>query len=77
MTLEKHRLDGIPQITRKTLPAPEFEALLKGAGYSYLGSAPAQGGRRKTWWTHGTHRRVEVIYSPDMQTVITAYHPEP
>lgn len=76
MTLEKHRLDGIPRITRRTLPTSEFEAMLKGAGYTYLGSAPAQGNRHKAWWTHDTYRRVEAIYSPDRQIVITAYHTE-
>ena len=47
MTLDKHKLDGIAQITAKTLPAENFEALLLGAGYQRLGSAPARGNRIK------------------------------
>jgi hypothetical protein len=75
MTLDKHTLDGIPPITSKTLPASDFEATLINAGYTKIGTAPAQGNRIKSWWTHPTYRRVEVIYSPDMALAITAYHP--
>ncbi|MEM8642987.1 MAG: hypothetical protein AAGG51_29845 [Cyanobacteria bacterium P01_G01_bin.54] len=74
MTLDKHRLDGIAQITTKTLPTGEFEALLLGADYKKAGSAPARGNRLKVWWTHPQYRRIEAIYSPDGSTAITAYH---
>ena len=65
MTLDKHLLDGIPQITTKTLPSTEFELLLLTAGYGKIGTAPAQGNRLKVWWTHSTFRRIEAIYSAD------------
>ncbi|MFM7471682.1 MAG: hypothetical protein ACKO5P_09270 [Nodosilinea sp.] len=74
MTLDKHKLDGIAQITAKTLPAENFEALLLDAGYQRLGSAPARGNRMKVWWNHPTHRRIEAIYSSDATITITAYH---
>ncbi len=74
MTLDKHKIDGVPQITAKVLPTEEFDALLAEAGYSKLGSAPAQGNRMKVWWTHPTYTRVEAIYSPDGSVAITAYH---
>lgn len=74
MTLDKHELDGIPQITSKTLPKEDFETLLGKAGYQLTGSAPAKGNRIKVWWNHTTYRRIEAIYSPDGQIVITAYH---
>lgn len=74
MTLDKHQIDGIPQITKKILPSTEFELLLLTAGYEKVGIAPAQGNRLKVWWTHTTFRRVEAIYSPDGKTAITAYH---
>lgn len=74
MTLDRHKLDGIAQITAKTLPATEFEELLLGAGYSQIGTAPARGDRLKVWWTHLTCRRIEAIYSPDGSVAITAYH---
>jgi len=74
MTLDKHKLDGIPQITVKTLPSTEFELLLLTAGYSKMGTAPAQGNRMKVGWTHSTFRRIEAIYSPDGIVAITAYH---
>ncbi len=41
MTLDKHTIDGIPQITRKILPTQEFDTLLTQAGYSKIGTAPA------------------------------------
>lgn len=75
MTLDRHVLDGVPQIKSKTLTAAAFEKLMFTAGYSQMGSAPAQGNRIKVWWTHPTFRRVESIYSPDKKIVITAYHP--
>lgn len=74
MTLDKHQIDGIAKITAKTLPAQVFEQLLLNAGYSKIGTAPAQGNRVKSWWTHPNYRRVEVIYSPDSSIAITAYH---
>ena len=63
MTLDKHKLEGIPQIQEKTLPTETFEALLNEAGYAKLGEAPAKGNRVKIWWGHKTHQRVEVICS--------------
>ncbi|CBN57015.1 MULTISPECIES: hypothetical protein [Kamptonema] len=74
MTLDKHKLDGIPQITVKTLLSTEFELILLTAGYAKIGTAPAQGNRLKVWWTHSTFRRIEAIYSPDGTVAITAYH---
>jgi len=74
MTLDKHKIEGIPRITTRTLPSEEFDALLIQAGYSKIGSAPAQGNRLKVWWTHPTFDRVEAIYSPDGKIAITAYH---
>ncbi len=74
MTLDKHQFDGIGKITAKTLPTLTFEQLLLDTGYTKIGTAPAQGNRIKTWWTHPTYRRLEVIYSPDTKIVITAYH---
>ncbi len=74
MTLDKHKIDGVPQITTRVLPSKEFDALLTQAGYSKIGSAPAQGNRVKSWWTHSTFARVEAIYSPDETLAITAYH---
>ncbi len=55
MTLDKHKLDGIDQITAKTLLTKEFEDLLVGAGYQRAGSAPAKGNRVKVWWNHLKH----------------------
>lgn len=74
MTLDKHKLDGVDQITVKTLPAEDFDDLLLGAGYQRMGSAPARGSRIKVWWNHPTYRRIEAIYSPDETIAITAYH---
>lgn len=74
MTLDKHKIDGIPQITSKTLPATEFDSLLTAAGYTKIGSAPAKGNRIKSWWSHQKFARVEVIYSPDNRLAIMAYH---
>lgn len=75
MTLEKHSIDGLPGITSKILDAEVFENLMKQAGYSLSGSAPAKGDRIKVWWNHEDYRRVEAIYSKDKCIVITAYHP--
>jgi len=74
MTLDKHKLDGVPQITAKTLPADEFNELLANAGYQRAGSASAKGNRVKVWWIHPQFRRIESIYSPDKAIAITAYH---
>ncbi|MFM7447386.1 MAG: hypothetical protein ACKO24_02155 [Leptolyngbyaceae cyanobacterium] len=74
MTLDKHKLDGIAQITAKILPTEDFEALLLDAGYQRMGSAPVRGNWVKVWWNHPTHRRIEAIYSPDETIAITAYH---
>ena len=76
MTLDKHKLDGIAQIEAKTLPVEKFEDLLRSAGYTRVGTAPAQGRRLKVWWSHVQYRRVEAIYSADGQMAITAYHVE-
>lgn len=76
MTLDKHQIDGLSKILDKTMPATRFEQMLINAGYSKIGSAPAKGNRIKAWWTHLNYRRVEVIYSPDAITVLTAYHAE-
>jgi hypothetical protein len=74
MTLDKHKLDGVAQITAKTLPVEKFEALLSNGGYQKAGSASARGNRIKIWWTHTQYRRIEAIYSPDSKVAITAYH---
>lgn len=74
MTLDKHQIDGTDRTNSKTLPTRTFDQLLLKAGYTKIGSAPAQGNRIKAWWTHPTYRRVEVIYSPDTSIAITAYH---
>jgi hypothetical protein len=74
MTLDKHKLDGVEQITVRTMPTELFDGLLTQAGYSRTGSAPAQGNRLKAWWSHLEFRRIEVIYSPDGAVAITAYH---
>lgn len=75
MTLDKHKIDGLPDITSRTMLANEFDRLMTQAGYSNTGEALAKGNRVKLWWTHREYRRVEAIYSPDKRTVITAYHP--
>lgn len=74
MTLDNKKIDGLPQITSKTLPADEFDALLRQADYSKIGSAPAKGNRIKAWWTHPVYSRVEAIYSSNSAVAITAYH---
>ena len=77
MTLDKHKIDGLPQITSKILPSAEFEQRMTQAGYQKVGSAPAKGNRIKVWWNHPSFRRVEAIYSPDGAIAITAYHVQP
>ncbi len=74
MTLDKHTIQGLAAFTSKTLPSREFEKLMINAGYFEVGTAPAQGGRVKVWWSHDDYPRVESIYSPDKNTVMTAYH---
>jgi hypothetical protein len=74
MTLDKHIIQGVPPITVKVLAAQDFNQRLQSAGYEQMGTAPAQGNRLKAWWTHPIHPRVEVIYSPDGEVAITAYH---
>jgi len=44
------------------------------AGYFEVGSAPGQGKKIKVWWSHDEYPRVESIYSPDRNIVLTAYH---
>ena len=74
MTLDKHKLEGIPQIKEKTLHIDNFEIQLSEAGYLRRGEAPARGNRIKIWWRHKIHRRIESIYSNDGKVAITAYH---
>jgi hypothetical protein len=74
MTLDKHIIQGLAAFTSKTLPSSEFEKLIINAGYFEVGTAPAQGGRIKVWWSHDDYPRVESIYSPDRNIVLTAYH---
>lgn len=74
MTLDKHIIQGIAPISAKTLSADDFAQLMVASGYTKIGSALAKGNRVKAWWSHQTFPRVEAIYSPDMQLVITAYH---
>jgi hypothetical protein len=76
MTLDKHQIDGLPGFTSKTMPAGQFEDLMKNAGYEIAGSGQGQLGRIKVWWSHSEYRFVEAIYSPDKLIVITAYHPD-
>ncbi|MDF5725378.1 MAG: hypothetical protein PUP91_33995 [Rhizonema sp. PD37] len=74
MTLDKHIIQGLSAFTTKTLPSGEFEKRMISAGYYEVGSAPAQSGRMKVWWSHDTYPRLESIYSFDRKVVITAYH---
>jgi hypothetical protein len=74
MTLDRHKIEGVPQITVKVLPTEVFEERLLQAGYLKIGTAPAQGNRLKSWWSHPVYRRVEAIYSADGSIAITAYH---
>jgi hypothetical protein len=77
MTLDKHELQGIGRIERRTMPRSEFETLLADHGYYRTGSAPANGGRLKVWYGHATYDPIESIHSGDGRLVITAYHPGP
>jgi hypothetical protein len=74
MTLDRHKIEGVPQITVRVLSAETFDEQLIQAGYVKIGTAPAQGNRIKSWWTHPDYPRVESIYSPDGTVAITAYH---
>ncbi len=74
MTLDKHTIQGLTTFTTKTLPSNEFETRMINAGYFEAGSAPGQGGRIKVWWLHDEYPRVESIYSPNRNIVLTAYH---
>jgi hypothetical protein len=74
MTLDKHQLDGIGGFSEKVLSASKFDEIMTNAGYSQTGSAPAQDGRLKVWWSHTNFRNVESIYSGDKAIAITAYH---
>ena len=74
MTLDKHRIDGLPSILDCIMVTSRFEQLLINAGYAKVGTAPAQGNRLKAWWTHPIYQRVEVIYTADSSIVITSYH---
>lgn len=74
MTLDKHKIEGIAQITTRVLSADNFDNQLLEAGYTKIGTATAQGNRIKSWWTHPIYPRVESIYSPDGAIAITAYH---
>lgn len=74
MTLNKHLIQGLDPFNAPTIAAATFEQKMNDAGYTNMGSAPAQGKRVKVWWVHSSHPRVESIYSQDMKTVITAYH---
>jgi hypothetical protein len=74
MTLDKHTIQGLSAFTTKTLPSGEFEKRMTDAGYYEVGTAPAQNGRVKVWWSHDIFPRVESIYSSDKNIVITAYH---
>lgn len=74
MTLDKHQIDGVQSFGRTTVASSVFETALSAAGYTKAGSAPGQAGCVKIWWVHSTYRRVESIYSPNKEKVITAYH---
>lgn len=74
MTLDKHTIQGLSTFTTNTLPSREFEKKMIDAGYYETGTAPAQSGRIKVWWSHDSYPRVESIYSFDRNVVITAYH---
>lgn len=45
MTLNKHKIQGLPEFKCQTLSATRFEQLMIDAGYSTSGTAPAQGNR--------------------------------
>ena len=60
---------GIHQLLELVL---KLEKRMLNAGYFEIGSAPGQGGRIKVWWSHNEYPRVESIYSPDKNIVLTA-----
>jgi hypothetical protein len=74
MTLDRHTIQGLSAFTTKTLDKNEFEERMINAGYYEVGTAPAQGGRIKVWWSHEEYPRVESIYTLDKNIVLTAYH---
>ena len=74
MTLDKHTIDGVEPFQSRTCSVARFEERLTAVGYVVCGSASTWKGRFKVWWIHQEYQRVEAIYSPDYQTVITAYH---
>jgi hypothetical protein len=74
MTLEKHKLDGLPKFTRKTEPVVKFEAKLKKAGYYSTSTMPAKGNRVAVIWEHPQYRRIKAIHSSNQKIAITAYH---
>lgn len=76
MTLDKHVIRNVAPFRVKILPANRFESIMNQAGYLKTNSAPAYQGRYYVYFEHTIYGRVEAIYSPDKQTVITAYHPE-
>lgn len=76
MTLDRHIIRNVNPFRVKTLPAFQFESIMKNAGYIKTNSSPAYQGRYYIYFEHTVYGRVETIYSPDKQTVITAYHPE-
>ncbi len=61
MTLNKHKIQGLPEFKCQTLSTTKFEQLMVDAGYSISGTAPAQGNRLKVWWIHDIYPRVESI----------------
>lgn len=74
MTLDKRTIQGLPAFTTTTLSKSEFEERMINAEYYEVGTAPGQGGRIKVRWSHNAYPRVESIYSPDKNIVLTAYH---
>ncbi len=56
MTLDKHRIDGLPRIVDRTMPTTKFEPMLTAAGYTKLGTTAAKGNRVKAWWIHPNYR---------------------
>ena len=77
MKLDKHNIQGLAAFTSKTLPSSDFEdfeQLMLNAEYFEIGTALAQSGRIKVWWSHDSYPRVESIYSSDKNTVLTAHH---
>jgi hypothetical protein len=52
MSLDKHRVDGLPKILDRTMVTSRFEQLLIDADYGKVGTSPAKGDRVKAWWIH-------------------------